>query len=284
MKFALLFSLVSLLMPAKILVHGHRGARAIYPENSLPAFEYAIAQGVDALELDLAVTKDNVLVVSHDPEMNPKICTGPADSPHVIREMTLAQLRRWDCGAKQNTEFPKQKPIPGTRVPTFDEVLALAPQGNFDFNVETKIFADKPHLTPPPAEFVQLILDKVRQHRLQSRFILQSFDWRTLAEMRKLDPAIRLSALFPNGMSEAVLKMDYVAAAKAAGAGIVSPHFRFVTKARVDQAHAAGLQVVPWTANDPKIWDALIAAGVDAIISDDPAALISYLAAKESKK
>lgn len=284
MKFVLVFSLLTLLMPAKILVHGHRGARAIYPENSLPAFEYAIAQGVDALELDLAVTKDNILVVSHDPEMNPKICAGPADSPHVIREMTLAQLRRWDCGAKQNPAFPQQKTVPGTRVPTFEEVLALAPKGKFDFNVETKIFADKPQLTPPPAEFVKLILDIVRKHKLESRFILQSFDWRTLAEMRKLAPAIRLSALYPGDMSAAVLKMDYVAAAKAAGAGIVSPHFRFVTKERVDQAHAAGLQVVPWTANDPQIWDALIAAGVDAIISDDPAALIAYLATNGPKK
>ena len=78
-------------------------------------------------------------------------------------------------------------------------------------------------------------------------------------------------------MTEAALRMDYVEAAKAAGAQIVSPHFRLVTKARVDQAHAAGLQVVPWTANEPKLWDALIAAGVDAIITDDPAALIAYL-------
>ena len=277
MKFAFLLSFVSILMQAKILVHGHRGARAIFPENSLPAFEYAIAQGVDAIELDLAVTKDGILVVSHDPEMNPKICTGPLNSPHVIREMTLAQLRLWDCGSIRNAEFPKQKPLPGTRVPTFDEVLALAAKGNFDFNVETKSFPDKPQLTPPPTEFVKLVLAAVRKHKLERRLILQSFDWRTLIEMHKLAPAIRLSALYPTSMTESALKVDYVEAAKAAGAQIVSPHFRLVTKARVDQAHVAGLQVVPWTANDPKIWDALIAAGVDAIITDDPAALIAYL-------
>ena len=277
MKFALLLCFVSILMQAKILVHGHRGARAMFPENSLPAFEYAIAQGVDAIELDLAVTKDDILVVSHDPEMNPKICSGPAKSPHVIREMTLAQLRLWDCGSIRNAEFPKQKTVPGTRVPTFDEVLALAPKGNFDFNVETKSFADKPQLTPPPAEFVKLILAAVRKHKLEERLILQSFDGRTLAEMQKLAPAIRLSALYPTSMAAAALKKDYVEAAKAAGVQIVSPHFRLVTKARVDQAHAVGLQVVPWTANEPTIWDALIAAGVDAIITDDPAALIAYL-------
>src|SRR5437773_11688275 len=87
-----------------IQVHGHRGARAMRPENTLPAFEYAIAAGVDVLELDLAVTKDNVLVVSHDPRMNPAFCTGPAGT-RVIREMTLAELQRWDCGAKANAAF-----------------------------------------------------------------------------------------------------------------------------------------------------------------------------------
>src|SRR4249920_3499251 len=97
-----------------ILVHGHRGARARRPENTLPAFEYAIAQGVDALEMDMAVTKDNVLVVSHDPVLEGPVCTGPA-AKAVIRELTLAQVREWDCGAKQNPAFPKQQAVPGTR-------------------------------------------------------------------------------------------------------------------------------------------------------------------------
>ena len=93
---------------AKIEVHGHRGARAMMPENSLPAFEYAIGLGVDVLELDVAVTKDDVLVVSHDPEMNSSYCVGPEGSPRLIREMTYAQVQLWDCGAKTNPEFPKQ--------------------------------------------------------------------------------------------------------------------------------------------------------------------------------
>src|SRR5215475_11419507 len=117
-----------------LLVHGHRGARGVRPENTLPAFEYAIAAGVDVLEMDLAVTKDNVLVISHDPHMNPAICEGPAGSPTTIREMTLAQLREWDCGKRKNPAYPKQQPVPGTCVPTRDEVLALAPRGTFQFN------------------------------------------------------------------------------------------------------------------------------------------------------
>src|SRR6516164_7609420 len=100
----------------KILVHGHRGARARMPENTLPAFAYAIQQGVDALEMDMAVTKDNVIVISHDPILHGPVCTGAKESA-VIHELTLAQVRQWDCGAVQNPRFPKQLAIPGTRMP-----------------------------------------------------------------------------------------------------------------------------------------------------------------------
>src|SRR5438445_8755121 len=121
MKKMLLSSLIAGCCFAQIQVHGHRGARAVRPENTLPAFEYAIAQGVDALELDMAVTRDNVIVVSHDPVLEAPVCTGPVPKA-VIRELTLAQVREWDCGAKANPAFPKQQAVPGTRVPTLEEV------------------------------------------------------------------------------------------------------------------------------------------------------------------
>lgn len=270
----LLFVMIPLSSSApKILVHGHRGARAQRPENTLPAFEYAISVGVDVLELDLAVTKDNILVVSHDPTMNPAICSGgKAHTP--IRQMTLAELRAWDCGAKQNPNFPKQQPVPGTRVPTLEEVLALAPKGKFEYNIETKIFKAKPELTPSPEEFARLVYDAVHRHKLESRVIVQSFDFRTLHAMKKLDPSIRLSALH-----EGIFK-DYEDLARESGASIISPHYLLVSKEKVERAHKAGLQVVPWTANTPDQWDKLIAAQVDAIISDDPAALIAHLKSK----
>lgn len=255
---------------AQIMVHGHRGARALRPENSLPAFEYAIEAGADVLELDLAVTKDNVLVVSHDATMNPAFCQGPPGT-RVIREMTLAELLRWDCGAKANPAYPKQQAVPGTRVPTLDQVLALASRGKFHFNIETKITASKPQYTPPPAEFAGLLAAAILQHKLTDRVIVQSFDYRTLHEIKKLLPTLRLSALCERGPK------DFVAAAKEAGASIASPHYTMVTPERVAAAHAAHLQVVPWTANTPEDWDKLIAAKVDAIITDDPAALIAYL-------
>jgi glycerophosphoryl diester phosphodiesterase len=177
-----LVSFMNAYAASKILVHGHRGARAVRPENTMPAFEYAVGIGVDVLELDVAVTKDDVLVVSHDPHMNPAICTAPEGwkGPDIIRQMTLAELRKWDCGARRNPQFPRQEPVPGTRVPTLDEVFALAPRGSFEFNVETKIFAKKPELTPAPEEFSRLLLETIRKHHLEKRVIVQSFDFRTL--------------------------------------------------------------------------------------------------------
>jgi glycerophosphoryl diester phosphodiesterase len=264
----------------RIQVHGHRGARAVRPENSLPAFDYAIAQGVEVLELDLAVTKDDVPVVSHDAHMNPKFCQGPAGSPTLIREMTLAELRLWDCGAKANPEFPKQQAIPGTRVPTLQEVFDLVKtkRSNVEFNIETKISPSRPEQAPAPERFAELVLAVVRKNQLTARVILQSFDYRTLHAMKKLEPRMRLSALYPVSMG--ALPRTLLETAHAAGATIVSPHYTTVKAEEVAAAHKAGLQVVPWTANDAKTWDKLIAAHVDAIITDDPAELIAYLKSK----
>ena len=274
MKRALLLLTGCMLMAApKILVHGHRGARAMRPENTIPAFEYAIQAGVDVLELDMAVTKDNVLVVSHDPYLEPPVCSGPQPKA-AIHELTLAQVREWDCGRVKNPGFAKQTPVPGTRMPTLDEVFDLAPRGNFGFNIETKIFADKPGLTPPPMDFAKLVLAAIRKHRLEKRVLLQSFDFRTLRAMKEIAPEITRVALWEGG------DRDFVSIAKEADATIVSPQFRLITPEKVTAAHAAGLQVVPWTANKPADWDKLVAAQVDAIISDDPAELIAYLKSK----
>jgi len=254
----------------RVLVHGHRGARALRPENTLPAFEYAIAAGVDALELDMAVTKDNVLVISHDPVLHPPVCSGPQPRA-TIHELALAEVKQWDCGAVRNPAFPRQEPAPGTRMPTLDEVFALAPKGDFLFNIETKSFPAHPELTPPPEEFVKLVLAEIRKHHLESRVILQSFDFRTLRAMKELAPEIQLAALYEGK------PRSFVEIAQEAGAGIVSPWYPLVTREQVDAAHAAGIQVVPWTPDKPEDWDRLLDTGVDAIITDDPAALIEHL-------
>ena len=271
-----------------ILVHGHRGSRATRPENTIPAFEYAIQHGADVLELDLAVSKDDVLVVSHSPFISSdfpgeRVCAGPERPPHTaIHSLTLAQVEQYDCGAHTLANFPKQVAVPGTKIPTFDQVLDLAPQGTFDFNVETKSFPSHPELTPTPEEFVKMIDDAVKRHNLQSRVILQSFDFRTLIAMKKLDPAIRLSALIGDPKSDEMMGItdhdkDFVSIGKKTGAQIISPEYRLVTPEKVAAAHAAGLQVVPWTADKPEDWQALVDAKVDAIITDDPEALVIWL-------
>lgn len=256
----------------RILVHGHRGARARRPENTLPAFRYAIGIGVDVLELDVAVTKDNVPVISHDPLINATICSGP--KPGIpIHTLTRSELDAYDCGAKKNPLFPDQVPVPGTRIPNLDEVFALSAGNSVQFNVETKIFADRPELTPDPETFTKMILDLVRKHGLESRVILQSFDPRTLRVMKRLDPAIRRAALFEE-------KRDWNEVAKEFEATLLSPEEHLVTPALVAQAHAAGREVVPWTSDTPADWARLVDAGVDAIITDDPAVLIAWLKAR----
>lgn len=258
----------------RILVHGHRGARAVRPENTIPAFEYAISAGADFLELDLAVTSDDVLVVSHDPLINTRICTGPGGE-RAIRKLTLEQVRQWDCGALKNPDFPLQQPVPGTPVPTFDEVLGLAGRGSFSFNVEMKSDPKQPELQPAPERFAQLVAAAIRRHKLEQRVVVQSFDFRCLRAIHALAGQLRLSALYA-GLPRSLVEISK----EAGGTPIVSPHYMLISREKVGEAHQAGLEVVPWTANTPEAWDKLIGMGVDAIITDDPAALIAHLRAK----
>jgi glycerophosphoryl diester phosphodiesterase len=256
----------------RISVHGHRGARAIYPENTIPAFLYAIEAGADALEMDLAVTKDNLLVVSHDPLINPEICRGPYPGTSIYT-LTLAELRAHDCGVLKNPQFPKQQTVPGTYIPTLKEVLDLANRGSFQFDIEIKSFPDRPELTPAPEVFAGLLLEEIRRRHLEQRVVVLSFDFRVLQGMQRLAPEMRLAALWEGDARP----FDLIA--RDAEADIVSPEFKLVTAEQVSVAHAHSLDVVPWTANTTEDWQPLIDAGVDGIITDDPAALIGYLKA-----
>lgn len=271
------------------------------PENTIPAFEYGIRHGDDVLELDLAVTRDNHLVVSHSPfltqpehkpgdtydaAVSERRCDGPPLPPGTpIHALTLAQVKQYDCGSHTLAAFPQQVAVPGTKIPTFDEVLDLAPQGSFQFNVETKIFPAHPELTPSPEVFVQMIDDAVRRHHLQSRVILQSFDFRTLHAMRRIDPEIRLSALFGQSKYDVMMGItdpdkSFAHIAKVSGADILSPDFSLVTPEEVAVAHRLGLQVAPYTVDRPEDWKLMADAGVDAIITDNPGALLAWLRAQ----
>jgi glycerophosphoryl diester phosphodiesterase len=185
--------------------------------------------------------------------------------------LTLAEIKAYDCGSLKNPRFPRQQSAPGARIPTLDEVLCLAARGGIQFNIEIKSFPNQPDLAPPPDIFAKLVLEAIRKHRLEKRCIVQSFDFRTLHSMKHLAQEIRLAALWEGDAR------PFVDIAREASAAIVAPFFKLVMAEQVDAAHAAGLEVIPWTANTAVEWQSLINAGVDAIITDDPAALIAYL-------
>lgn len=210
-------------------MHGHRGARGRRPENTLAGFEYAIALGVDAIELDVVLTRDGETVAMHDPRP----------------ELTFAEL---------HAAMPE--------VPRLSEVLALAPRGEFLFNIELKPFADA-------AEIVERVLPLVEG--MEGRVLFQSFDFEILRELNRRAPAIPRSAIFDD------VDDDFRAIAERAHATAVSPDFHLATAEKVRAAHEAGVQVLAWTANSPDDWMALMEANVDAIITDYPAELMEYL-------
>lgn len=270
-QFAVEFEAMLPAMP--IAVHGHRGARALFPENTIPAFLFAIEAGADFVELDTWVTKDDVLVVSHDPILKRRLCKGSRGT-RIVREQSIEQLRLWDCGSRKNRRFPRQVAVPGAGIPTLDEVFALAEGSAIQFNIEVKSIRDLPALAPEPEPYAALLVQAIERRKLVPRVIVQSFDLRILGAVRRICPEVRLSALS---------KLDarsFAMLAQRAGTGIVGPYHRLVTQHRVSAAHAAGIQVIPWTANRPRDWRRLIRAGVDGIITDDPAGLIAYLRAR----
>lgn len=284
----MIFALIALTTQAHALeIQGHRGARSVLPENTLPAFEYALAIGVDTLELDLAVTKDLKLIVSHDPHVNPVICQGPGgaklETPGpLIYGMTLAEAKKYDCGALKNPRFPKQKPVPGTPMPTLEEVFALVraskhpPAKTVQFNIETKIRPDEPSNTTDPKTFAKLVVEAIRNSGFLARSTLQSFDYRTLEEAQKLEPKLRRVTLSEN------TKEDLVKTTRELKPYAMSPQWEMLDRAKVKAIQALGAKVIPWTLNTEEAWAKVIAMGVDGIITDDPAELQAYL--KRSKK
>ncbi len=265
-------------------VQGHRGARARYPENTIPAFEYALQVGVDVLELDMAITQDGKIVVSHDPHISAKICLNAKgrklEKEPLIHELTLAQVKTYDCGTLINPRFPHQRPVSPTQIPTLEEVFKYVKDSKHPvakkvrFNIETKSFADHPEYTVAPAEFAKRVIAVVKKHHMMNRVILQSFDYRTLEEARKIEPKIVIAAL-----SETKGE-DLVASAKKLNANICSPDFEMISGDTVKKLHDIGVQVVPWTLNTPEDWKKAIDMNVDGIITDDPGELISFLKKK----
>lgn len=292
-------------------LQAHRGGRGLLPESTLAAFENALRLGVTTLETDVAITADGVAVLSHDPRLNPVLARDAqgqwvkAPGP-LIRTLTLAQVQAYDVGridpaSKYALDFPDQQPRDGQHIPTLAALFKLVDElgaKDVQFDIETKIFPNDPEATLAPGPFVDLLLGVIREHGMVSRVMVQSFDWRTLALLHKLEPALRtvyLSAELPNyntlldgSWTAGHLLKDHggsVPRLVRAGAGdakgvIWSPHFSNLTAPLVKQAQSLGLQVVPWTVNAKTPMERLIDWGVDGLITDYPDRLREVMAAR----
>ena len=292
-------------------LQGHRGARGLAPENTLPAFARALSIGVTTLELDVGVTEDGVVVVSHDRRLNPDIARGTdgrwlRGPTRSIRELTFHELQRYDVGrirpgSDYSKRFPDQRRMDGVRIPKLEDVFELARHARNDevrFNVETKISPEAPDETAGPEEFARTLVQVIRGNGMARRTVVQSFDWRTLAVVQREAPEIATSYLSSQGVS-----LDNIGAGhregspwtagvqfrdhgsvpkmvKAAGGAIWSPNQAELTEALVKEARGLGLKVLPWTVNDPADMERLIGWGVDGMITDRPDRLRDVLAAR----
>ncbi len=270
-------------------LHGHRGARGLFPENTLAGFAGALAIGVDALELDVAVTADDVVVVTHDPRLNPDITRtrngGWLAAPGAaIRSLRAAELAGYDVGrirpdSAYAAAHPDQVPHDGAAIPTLCDVLRIDPLATF--NIELKTFPWHPDLAVNGAAMADAVVAVAEAHGATDRVIVQSFDWRGPRWLRRTRPDIRVawltSAAFLVGARtwwDGPHPTDFggsVARAVAAEGGPTwGPDAADLTEETLAEAHGLGLSVVPWTVNRPEDMRRLIRWGVDGLITDRP--------------
>jgi glycerophosphoryl diester phosphodiesterase len=278
-------------------LQGHRGARGLAPENTLPAFATALRLGVHTLELDLGMSRDGVLLVSHDPRLNPNLTRDAAgrwlDEPTpALHDLDAATLQGYDVGRARPDSayarnFPLQRAVDGTVIPTLDTLFEQTRRWGADavrFNIEPKTDPRHVGLSAEPEAFVRAPLATLRHHGMEARVSVQSFDWRVLRALQALAPQIPTVALTArqswldnvgDARWTAGLRLDEHGGSvprlvRALGATSWSPHFADLTPAALREAHALGLKVVVWTVNDPVQIERLLDWGVDGLISDYP--------------
>jgi glycerophosphoryl diester phosphodiesterase len=290
-------------------LQGHRGARGLWPENTLAGFARTLAIGVTTLELDCAVTRDGVVVISHDPRLNPAHTRDdrgqfiPTPGPAIF-SLSYRELRRYDVGRlRPGTDyaarFPHQQPVDGERIPRLADLFALVRRVDAHevrFNIETKIFPLEPELTVGPEQFATALVRVVMDAGMEARTLIQSFDWRTLQVVHRIAPMLGTVALTDEQPGDDTIQFDgsvpspwlggldarefgrsVPSLVAASGANVWSPDQLDVDAARVAEAKTLGLAIVPWTANEPADMHRMLDLGVDGLISDRPDVLRDVL-------
>jgi glycerophosphoryl diester phosphodiesterase len=289
-------------------LHGHRGARGLAPENTIAGFERALIEGVDALEMDTFLSADDQFLVHHDPRPHPDIArdaTGrwlEAPGP-LLRSLTAAQARRWDVGRLRPDsalarQFPDQQPVDGQRIPTLVEVLAWATRrsvvdAGLRFNIELKMHPRHPEFTGNAETLARVLLATLDAAGVRSRCMVQGFDWSVLRVLHRRAPELPLAFLsvqqvradtvasgaWSGGLRLADHRGSVPRMVAAAGGRVWSPNYRDLDGARVREAQALGLQVLPWTLNEPADMRRMIELGVDGLITDYPDRVRAVMAA-----
>lgn len=259
---------------------GHRGARGLYPENSIPGLLKALDFPIRTLEMDVVVSKDSQLVLSHEPWFSAVICNHPdgmavseAEAERLkLIELTYQQIKTYDCGSRGNPRFPEQEKIRSHKPSFMDAISNVELQCRKNkrsapyYNVELK---SRPswygEYVPEPEQFVKLALQEIDLLEIKDKIILQSFDPAVMNEIHRQDPEITTSFLVENidGLEANLAKLTFIP-------DIYSPYFKLLNVGKVELAHDKGMKVIPWTINDPVIMKKLTAIGVDGIITDYP--------------
>jgi glycerophosphoryl diester phosphodiesterase len=264
----------------KFDLQGHRGARGIKPENTIPAFLIALDTGVTTIELDLAVTKDRQLVVTHEPWMSGTICLQPdgnvisskEEKKFNIFQMNYDEVRQFDCGSKGNEKFPEQEKIKINKPLLTDVIVAVEDhirsftQYEVDYNIEIKSSPEGDNkFHPAPEAFSDLVYNLIDQYLPWERIVIQSFDFRVLKYWHEKYPEVRLAALVENMKSVQSNLSDL-----GFTPSVYSPYYKLISKADIQYLHQQKIRVIPWTVNEEDDIKKMRQLGIDGLITDYP--------------
>jgi glycerophosphoryl diester phosphodiesterase len=260
---------------------GHRGSRGLMPENTIPAMLKAIDLNVTTLELDVVISGDGKVVVSHDPHFHENITTTPEGNPltrtdaasRLLYKMTYDSIKKYDVGILPHPDFPRQqkmrvhKPLLSDLIKASEDHARSKGKTMF-YNIEIKSKPENDGIKHPPVqEFADMVLDVINQSGIHSRTTVQSFDPRALQAVRKTHPTTILSLLIENtdkrNLDEQLRELGFVPQ-------VYSPHFLLVNKELIAACRQKNMKVVPWTVNTLEVMKLLKEMGVDGIITDYP--------------